>query len=429
MRMRSILVVLGAAAAITSPVALPRGGPPERCAFEGSGVKATHHLRTKPVLGRFWIQETDSDEIAWVHPVTLRPLNTDRMATPMQSSVWAVSPSGHLLAIALRRGIQVVDTRSLMSVATLQMEDRRPRALSWLSNDLLAGVVEGEVGIWGADGARVRSIQLREDERLMGWQATTGRLVALVSPDPRNEEPSRLLDVRSTGIGVIELDRVVGGHVPDVGEFGTSLTPDLAYDPGRGRAFVVQPDGPVAEVDLDRRTVSYHTLGTSLLEGLAARLVPPAEAKVSDWATSRAAWLGGGLLAISGETGSALHPVAGFSAGITLVDTRDWSSCVLHTRASHVAVTGGSLLAWGGGDFGELGGVGLIGYDLADGRRWHRFGRQYLDMRFLGGYAYAINSWHGWHVSTVDVATGRVLAERRGRPPTLLPSGAAAEAV
>jgi hypothetical protein len=92
---------------------------------------------------------------------------------------------------------------------------------------------------------------------------------------------------------------------------------------------------------------------------------------------------------------------------------------LLNTRASHVAVTGGSFLAWGGGDFGEHGGVGLIGYDLANGRRWHLFGRQYLDVRFLGGYAYAINSWHGWHVSTVDVANGRVLAERRARPPTV----------
>jgi hypothetical protein len=66
--------------------------------------------------------------------------------------------------------------------------------------------------------------------------------------------------------------------------------------------------------------------------------------------------------------------------------------------------------------------------DLADGRRWHRFGRQYLDMQFLGRYAYAINSWHGWHVSTVHVATGQVVAERRGRPPTVLPRGAALQA-
>ena len=423
MRMRSIVVLLVALAAITAPVALPRSGSPERCSFEGSGVEATHHPRATPVLGRFWIQETDSDEIAWVDPVTLRRLSPDPLATPMQSSSWAVSPSGRILAIALRRGIQIVDIRSLRPIGTLEMSDRLPRALTWLSNDLLAGVMEREVGVWRADGARVHAIELRADEHLMSSHATKHRLLVLVASHPRNEGPSRLLDVRSSGIGVVELDRVVGGYVPDVGEFGTSLTPDLAYDRSRGRAFVVQPDGPVAEVDLDRRAVSYHSLGTSLLDGLAARLVPPAEAKVSDWATSRTAWLGGGLLAISGETGSALHPVAGFSAGITIVDTKDWSSCMLHTRASHVAVTGGSLLAWGGGDFGEHGGVGLIGYDLDSGRQWHLFGRQYLDMRFLGGYAYAINSWHGWHVSTVDVATGRVLTERRGRPPTVLSVG------
>jgi hypothetical protein len=263
-----------AVACTASPVVLPRGGPPERCAFEGSGVKATHRLRTTPVLGRFWIQETDSDEIAWVDPVTLRRLNPDRVATPMQSSSWAVSPSGHMLAIALRRGIQLVDTRSLRPIETLEMDDRLPRALSWLSNDLLAGVMEREVGVWRADGARIHTVELRGDELITASRATTDRLVVLVSPDPRNEEPSRLLDVRSSGIGVIELDQVVGGHVPDLGEHGTFLSPDLAYDPGRGRVFVVQPEGPVAEVDLDRRTVSYHVLATSLLEGLAARLVP-----------------------------------------------------------------------------------------------------------------------------------------------------------
>lgn len=262
----------------------------------------------------------------------------------------------------------------------------------------------------------------------MAWHAEPGRLLVLVSPDLTNGGASRLLDITRARIEVVNLDRVVAGYDPDLGEHGTLLTADLAYDPVGGRAFVVQPDGPVAEVALDQRTVSYHRLGTSLLEDIAASLLPSADAKLSDWATSRVAWLGGGLLAISGETGSVLRPIAGFSAGITLVDTRDWSSCLLNTRASQVAVSGGSLLAWGGDNFGEHGGVGLIGYDLANGRRWHRFGRQFLDMQFFGRYAYAINSWHGWHVSTVDVATGHILAERRGRPPTVLPSGAALQA-
>ena len=396
--------------------------------FKGSGAEPTHHLRTAPVLGRFWIQETDSDEIAWVDPVTLRRADADRAALLSQGTVWAVSPSGQLLAAAPAHGIQIMDTGSLEVVGSVRTGAGWPRALSWLSDRLLAGVMESEVVVWSVDGARVRRIELVGGERPMAWHAGPGRLLVLVSPDLGNGSASRLLDITRARIEVVDLDRVVAGYDPDLGEHGTLMTASLAYDPAGGRAFVVQPDGPVAEVDLDRRAVSYHSLGTSLLEGLAARLVPPAEAKVSDWATSRTAWLGGGLLAISGETGSALHPVAGFSAGITLVDTRDWSACVLHTRASHVAVTGGSLLAWGGGDFGELGGVGLIGYDLADGRRWHRFGRQYLDMQFLGGYAYAINSWHGWHVSTVDVASGRVVAERRGRPPNVLPNASAMQA-
>jgi len=150
--------------------------------------------------------------------------------------------------------------------------------------------------------------------------------------------------------------------------------------------------------------------------------VPAASAKLSSWATIDAAWLGGGLLAVSGYSGDVVSD-DGEAVGVTITDTRDWTACRLDSGPTRIAVAGGVLLAWGGGDFDERGGVGLLIYDLADGRRWHSFGRQSLDVQVYGGYAYAVNSWDGWRVSTVDVSTGRILAEWDRRPPTVLPTG------
>ena len=166
----------------------------------------------------------------------------------------------------------------------------------------------------------------------------------------------------------------------------------------------------------------YHALPTSPLESFVSSLVPSAAAKLSSWATTQAVWMGDGLLAVSGYAGDPWNG-EGASAGVTIVDTRDWTDCLLDARPTNIAVTGGSLIAWGGSGHHQLGGVGLVGYELADGRRWHLFGREYLDVQVYGTYAYAINSWDGWHVATVDVSTGQVVAELDRRPPRVLTPG------
>ena len=92
-------------------------------------------------------------------------------------------------------------------------------------------------------------------------------------------------------------------------------------------------------------------------------------------------------------------------------------------RATHIALTDGVLLAWGGPSVQKFGGTGLLGWKLEGGTRWHLFGRQDLDVQVFGRYAYATNSWHGWHVSVVIVSRARVTTGIDHRPPTLLPRG------
>lgn len=374
-----------------------------------------------PVLGRFWVPETDSDEIGWIDPVTLRPRSADRAALPQQGGVWAVSPNGRLIAAAPAHGIRIVDAETLTPITTVG--HRNPDVLAWLSDDLLAGVVDGETIVWDALGRQIRSFELAGHERIAAWHAAVGRLIVLVTPDADGGSgPARLLEISATTTDVLELERVVAGFDPNLGEHGTQLTPGLAYDPVAGRVFVVQPDGPIAEVELDEWSVSYHSLPSSPLEAFVTSLVPSASAKLSSWATTQAVWIGGDLLAVSGYAGDVMSG-EGEAAGVTIINTEDWGACLLHAGPTNVAVTGGTLLAWGGSGSGELGGVGLLGFDLADGRQWHLFGRQYLDVQVYDGYAYAINSWNGWHVATVDVSTRRVVAELDRRPPTVLATG------
>lgn len=338
-----------------------------------------------------------------------------------------MSPGERFVAAGpVRHEVWIIDTQTLTPVAPVRSADL-PHVLAWLSDQALAGVASGEVVLWDATGRRIRSLELTPSGRVETWLAASDRLIALVTSDRRGGGGSpRLLVVTETAIDLVQLDRITAGYDPDLGVHGTQLTPGLAYDPVGRRAYVVPADGPIAEIDVDAGTVDYHSMSTPFLEAVAAALVPRAAAKLTALSAREVVWLGAGLIAVSGFASETLS-LDGEAAGVMILDTEDWTSCRLDRGPTHVAVTGGTLLAWGGADFDERGGVGLVGYDLTNGRRWHLFGRQYLDVQVHGPYAYAINSWDGWHVSTVDVSTGRVLAEREGRPPTVLPNGSSVQ--
>jgi hypothetical protein len=415
-----------ALACTAGPVVLPHASDPEPCSFEGVQATTADHAvaSSSGVLGRAWIGRTDSDEVGWFDPVTLQPTSAYRATLPEQTSTWAVSPGGGLLAIGLSNGVRIIDADTLRSVTTLE---RFPSwALTWLSDDLLVSLGSDEVFMWDArvDGTRHHYLP----GSVVTSYAAIDRLLVISSEGGRHQlGPAHLVQIDASGWRTVELEGLEAGFDPDRGEHGMELTPGLAFDADRERAFVVPSDGPIAEVDLaEMAVVGYRRPATSLLQDLTSALVVPASAKLAEWARVRAAWLGDGLLAVSGERGSTMDLDVG-AAGVSIVDTRDWTVCTLDPRPTHVAVSAGVLLAWGGADFGEFGGTGLIGYDLTDGSRWHRFGRQYLDVQVYGAYVYAINSWHGWRVRTLDVETGTVLSRYRGRPPTVLPTGSSTQ--
>jgi len=427
---RAAVVLIGAIACTAGPAVLPIGeepGPPTPCPERpvvtgavATGAVAEPAVAAPRVLGRSWIARTDSDRIRWFDPVTLQRTDAYWAALPEQTSAWAVSPAGGLIAIGLQESIRVIDTATFRTIAELP-PGGGSSTLAWLSDGTLVSVGWDEARIWDEGSWNLRPIQL--PSAIVAQFVASDRLLLVTGRDVRGvgAPRARLVEIRASGVRSFSLERI---EVFDAerGEIGVGLVPGLAYDPLGRRVFVIPPEGPIAEVHLSDGSVRYEPSPASFLRTIAASFLPAAVAKMGEWELVRAVWLGDGLLAVSGETGGTLDLDVS-AAGVSIVDTRDWSVCLLDPRPTRVAVSDGVLLTWGGAEFGEFGGTGLVGYDLRDGDRWHRFGRQYLDLQFYGRYAYAINSWRGWRVRTVDLSTGAVIARHRGRPPAVLPTG------
>jgi hypothetical protein len=422
---RAGLVLFVAVACTAGPALLPidrPAAPPEPCGERRIAIDAPAELVAAGprVLGRAWIPQTDSDRIRWFDPVTLDRTDRSHAALPEQTWTWAVSPDGRRVAIGLRRSVRVIDTTTFRAVARLP-EAGGSSILAWLTDETLVSIGDEEVRTWDRSSEEFRRVDLPDAIVAMFVAADRVLLITGRGPASAGSPDTQLVEIGIAGMRTIALDRIVTFD-EDRGEIGLHLTPALTYDPIGRRAFVVPPEGPIAEVDLVHGTVRYQRTPASFVRTIATSFLPTAHAKLAEWETVRAVWLGDGLLAVTGETGGTFDLDVS-AAGVSIVDTRDWSACLLDPRPTHVATSDGVLVTWGGAEFGEHGGTGLVGYDLDDGDRWHRFGRQYLDLQLYGGYAYAINSWDGWRVRTVDLRTGDIVARSRGRPPTVLPVG------
>ena len=128
---------------------------------------------------------------------------------------------------------------------------------------------------------------------LQAGERFRGGLLLVLGPRGRSVGPSRLVQVgprgglRSAALPEIRSGTESSGRVTE------SWDPGLAVDRSSGRAFVVQAQAPVAEVDLSTFRVRSHPLG------LGARA---ADAVVGP--TRHALWLGRGLLAVTGSDSS-----------------------------------------------------------------------------------------------------------------------------
>lgn len=217
------------------------------------------------------------------------------------------------------------------------------------------------------------------------------------------------------GVRTVELDRILAGtHFDQQSQepIGTTNMPALAVDPRSGVAYVVDPSGLVASVQLGDLSVDYHQLGgASLLARLAGWLTPPAQAKSVNGAALNAQWLGNGLIAVAGSDGIVTPQVEiDRPTGLRIVDTRDWSSRMLDPSANTVWVGQGILLATGStaryGNTNHVHREGLAAYGPDGSLRWRLTGVVPYVVDMYGSRA-VLAGPHGYPL--VDLATGHVI--------------------
>jgi hypothetical protein len=187
----------------------------------------------------------------------------------------------------------------------------------------------------------------------------------------------------------VMLDDIALGH-------GRGICQDagLAVDPQRLVAYVAGAGAKIAAIDLRTMRVTRH-----------ARLAGPA----CRWcgAQRTAVWLGGGRLAV---TGFDVRRNRKAPAGVTLVDTRTWTTRKIAGRAGAARLANGRLLVFDGRhpSLRPAAGSGLRIYD-ADGRprRTLLRGQRVGDVQVAGARAYARTS-RGLRV--VDLRGGGVIA-------------------
>jgi len=376
------------------------------------------------------VESRGRSRLARVNPSTLRTLRTSAWRTGAAWG-WVTSPDGRRVALAeCRRKCNSFVLR-FASAATLRWKpgaaplDGGFYAGLWPRPGKLYALVGGDTTL-ALDTVDTVSRKVVTSQPLAAPLLQLGRsaddLVVLAGTF-NAIVPVRLLVIGSDGtVRSVTVQRILAGRHYDTKSqdpIGTTNLPGLAIDPSSGIAYVIDPSGLVAAVNLGNLSVAYHQLGSgSLLTRIADRLTPLAEAKGTNGNQLGAQWLGKGLIAVAGIQETATAQVDSYRpTGLRIIDTRNWSVRVLDQQADTFMVADGLILATGtrrsSGNTQHVYGEGLAAYGPDGSLRWR--------LKGLGGQLYlaevyrslALVDGHGT-LHLVDLATGRVM---HGPPP------------
>jgi hypothetical protein len=294
----------------------------------------------KPSLGIEW-NPTLGARLAWVDPGTLRLQPGPKVDLAGHTSAWSFSPDRTKLAFAGDGAtLRFVDGRKLRVLRDIRLARAgRIAYLVWPRADRLLALVQGPLGDWfvvvvdAAHPHALRTVSLG-DRPLYGAGRYSDGFAFLLGTGGVDEQGTIVAGQNPATVGFVDaggtlrsvaLDGVFAGFV----KFGDALPelrqPGFAVDPGTGRAFVVQADASVAQVDL-------HTLGVVLHRQSRRSL-----AKYPFGPALVARRLANGLLAVAGTN-------SGTPLGLRLIDTRDWSARVVDAKIASFDV-GRSVLA------------------------------------------------------------------------------------
>ena len=319
---------------------------------------------------------------------TLRPLAGPRVPLPPAEPLgWSFAPDRSRMALgSAARGakLRLVDLHAMRALGDVTVTRRGSlEATAWAGPRRVLAVVvtpgccgAGDTIVAGVDAGRRRVVW----RRTLGGSLQAGErfrrgLLFVLGPRGRSVGPSRLVQLGPRGgIRSAALPEIRSGSAPE-GFVTQSWNPGLAIDRAGGRAFVVQAQAPVAEVDLATFQVRSHPLqrGAQAADAVAGP-------------TRHALWLGRGLLAVTGldSHDSRDGPEGGARgretpAGLTLVDTRRWRARTIDTRTTDAALVSGTLLATSfhlDSRSQTTSGSGLTGYSAAGKDTFHLFGTE-----------------------------------------------------
>jgi hypothetical protein len=336
-----------------------------------------------------------------------------RLPLGEHATAWSFSPDGRRLAIGFVQThiVKIIDVRRMKPIARIPTWSGGVRALAWVSPRRLLGWEDA--GLFVLDPlARKRYTPRESPGSVLVAQRAGNRLVLLVAP-PTEIGPAGLAVVGPDGlVRSVRLDRIRAGEIE--APRGESYRPALLLDPA-GRAYVVgaAAGDPVAEVDLERLTVTYHEpkRERSVFARFGSWLEPSAEAKVPLAGSWRfGAFLGDGKLAVWGYDTVPTGPaqVETTPAGLSVIDTSDWTVRLIDADAWHAAFAAGTLLA-------TYRGGGLTGFTPAGERKYQLFDGDALGVVATFGER-AFVAFDRKPVHIVEAGTGDVLGTRRSVP-------------
>ena len=360
-----------------------------------------------------------AQRLAWFDPGTLAAKGR-AAELGFHLCSWSFSPARAWLAVAgcNSNELRIVDLRRMRSAGDMQVGILgRIDGLNWARPDRLLVVSHGDAD-WVAivdPGARTVVRRVPLPQHVQEVRKLDGAVALLLAPQ-NGFAPAQVAVVDADGtLRRVVLERITVGTKVSRGGGADSEVRErragFAVDPATRRAFVVDADLSVAEVDLSTLAVRYHDPPRTL-------------AKASDGPERRAEWLGGGLLAVGGADYAAGHDAQGRETmtttplGLRIVDTRAWTARVVDAAAAAFDLAGGLLLV-------QRDAPHVVAAYGANGReRWSvSLGdREWLDVE--GAYAYVCDNLELRRV--VDARTGRTLRTPSGRNCVTLLNGSSA---
>jgi hypothetical protein len=430
MKPAALVGALGAGVLALAPV---QAGPTRQLP-----LRAPQKLTAGPLLG--FVSGRDPNNgarLTRIDPRTLRPTSSRSLRLPF-ADAWAVAPRGSTLALAVHPDpVNEPNSLKLVTLPSLRWAHGSVRlgadvsGLAWTSPHQVIALV-GKFVCCPAPlrvvVVNLKSRRVVRQEPISGTAlhiARSARGLVLLTGPTDAIGPASLVVADARGVRATRLPSIRAGELPIGGGISEWRLPGLAVDPVGARAYVADPDGQVAEIDLRTLAVSYHepTGQRSLLARLDGWLEPTASAKGDSGPVRQAQWIGNGFLLVSGSNlNDSEEQLASDPAGLELIDTRNWTADVLAPDGDSFTVASRVLLVTGSHWRGNVNptGMGLAAYG-PDGRRLFALfpGLDVWVDHLANGRAF-IAVYGSKRERVVDLRSGRIIGTSTAEAPGLL---------